>query len=66
MKLLDTRIDMAGKFRCCASLGASPEGPDNSNLEVKIGDKLTCYCCKQTYILRDIGKDFPHWEEYNE
>lgn len=43
MKLKDTVISMAGKYRCCASLGASPDRQDATEMEVSVGDTLSCY-----------------------
>ena len=62
MKLKDTRIDMAGKFRCCSGLGSSKDKPDATEDKVNIGDKITCGGCNTTYELKDIGKRYPYWE----
>jgi len=61
MKLNDTTITTAGVFRCCFE-----SWKNLPNKEIKIGDIMECYHCKEKFQLVESKQWIPLWQTKNQ
>lgn len=55
MKAMDTRVSIAGVFRCCVAALMEYLNTDDGQRTVYVGESLPCPYCDDTMILCDDG-----------